>query len=190
MKKALVTGANKGIGYTIAKYLMQKGWYVLIGARNRELGEQAVTQLNQMGVGKAEWLQVDLADLNQLEQCVATVQNAHADLSLLINNAGIPGDMSVASYETQVADLIATTQVNFFGTFALTQGLIPTLANNHGRIVNVTIPTSIHHHWNPLATKPAKPHKTAWLNILLLTLRKIIFLWKFTLFTQALRQRI
>lgn len=62
MNKALVTGANKGIGYGIAKELIKRGWHVLVGARNKERGEAAVNKLNAIGKGKAEYLKVDLSN--------------------------------------------------------------------------------------------------------------------------------
>ena len=156
MKKALVTGANKGIGYAIAEHLVRRGWHVLVGARNRERGEEAAAKLNALGSGKAEWVEVNLSDFAQLDQAVEVIQAHHTDLELLVNNAGIPGDMTCASYHTRLSDIIETTQVNFFGTFCLTQGLVPVIAANHGRIVSVTVPTSTNPYWNPLAYKASK----------------------------------
>ncbi|EFN90346.1 SDR family NAD(P)-dependent oxidoreductase [Prevotella amnii] len=156
MNKALVTGANKGIGYGIAKELIKRGWHVLVGARNKERGEAAVNKLNAIGKGKAEYLKVDLSNYTVIASTCEEIKDKHSDLKLLINNAGIPGDMSVLSYETQLKDIIETTQVNFFGTFYLCQGLISILSKNNGKIINITVPTSTNPYWNPLAYKASK----------------------------------
>lgn len=156
MKKALVTGANKGIGYAIAEHLVRRGWHVLVGARSRERGEAAVCRLNELATGRAEWLEVNLSDYASLDLTEAAIRANHPDLELLINNAGIPGDMSVASYDTDIKDIVETTQVNFFGTFYLTKALVPVIAANRGRIVSVTVPTSTNPYWNPLAYKASK----------------------------------
>ncbi len=156
MQKVLVTGANKGIGFAIAKYLGLKGWHVLVGARSEERGKAAVAELKQLGVAEAEWLYVNLSSLDDVQSTCNTIIRDHADLKMLVNNAGIPGNMAVPSYETELKDLIETVQVNYIGTFALTKGLVRVLAANEGRIVNVTVPTSVNPYWNPLAYKGSK----------------------------------
>lgn len=154
--KALVTGANKGIGYAIAEHLIRRGWTVIVGARSEERGRKAVDKLNAIGPGQAAWIEVNLSDNGAICRTVEGIRHDHADLQLLINNAGIPGDMSCASYDTELEDIIETTQVNFVGTFALTKGLVPTIAANHGRIVSVTVPSEVNPYWNPLAYKASK----------------------------------
>jgi NAD(P)-dependent dehydrogenase (short-subunit alcohol dehydrogenase family) len=161
MKTALITGANKGIGYAIAEQLIKRDWHVLVGARSKERGLAAVAQLNKVGPGLAEWLEVDLSDLSKIDVTIQAVKSGAARLELLINNAGIPGDMSVASYDSEVADVVSTVQVNYIGTFALTKGLVPVLHANQGRIVNITVPTSVNPYWNPMAYKASKAAQNA-----------------------------
>ncbi len=156
MKKALVTGANKGIGYAIAEHLMRKGWHVLVGARDQRRGEEAAEKLNGLGMGRAEWVEVNLSDFASIDRTEALIKEQYPDLELLINNAGIPGDMACASYDTDIKDIMETTQVNFFGTFYLTKALVPVIAANRGKIVSVTVPTSTNPYWNPLAYKASK----------------------------------
>lgn len=55
MAKVLVTGANKGIGYGICKYLGLSGWQVIVGARNKERAEAAIKALRQEGVDVIGW---------------------------------------------------------------------------------------------------------------------------------------
>ena len=86
-KTALVTGANKGIGYAIATLLLQKGYTVLVGARDAERGAAAVSELQAFG--NAELLLVDVANLDSIHEAVANINANYDGLDLLINNAGI-----------------------------------------------------------------------------------------------------
>ncbi|WP_379131053.1 SDR family NAD(P)-dependent oxidoreductase [Paenibacillus sp. sgz500958] len=136
-KTAFVTGANKGIGFEIAKQLGEAGWKVVVGARSRERGEAAVSELAAQGLD-VEFVQVDMADLEQIEQAADMIKKNYPDLMLLINNAGMPGAFSRSFTETKEKDLRNAFEVNFFGTFRLNQRLFPLIKNNEGTIVNVS----------------------------------------------------
>ncbi|MBU5361078.1 SDR family NAD(P)-dependent oxidoreductase [Enterococcus raffinosus] len=155
MKTALITGANKGIGFAIAKALGTKDWHVVIGARNKERAEVAVAKLREAGVTQVDYLLIDLSHPGTIEQAIKTVESDFSQIDLLVNNAGIPGGHG-SSLTEDLDDLQATMQVNFFGTFQLTQGLLPILEKNNGRIVNITIPTAPNPFWNPFAYKSTK----------------------------------
>ena len=101
----LVTGANKGIGYGIAQHLGLSGWKVIIGARDKERADKAISELKSAGVHVLGWVNVELRDLNSIEQAAKEINEKYADLSLLVNNAGIPGDMSVDSEHTELSDI-------------------------------------------------------------------------------------
>ena len=62
MKKALITGANKSIGFEAARLLLQNGYYVYLGSRDLENGAQAVAQLHAEGLTQVEPIQLDVAD--------------------------------------------------------------------------------------------------------------------------------
>jgi Dehydrogenases with different specificities (related to short-chain alcohol dehydrogenases) len=160
-KIALVTGANKGIGFGIAKHLGLSGWKVILGARNKERAEKAIGLLEAAGAEVLGWTNIELADLNGLEQAAKEVGERFPGLSLLVNNAGIPGDMSVDSQHTEIDDIRKTLDVNFIGTFALTKALLPLLEQNNGRIVNITVPSEISPYWHPLAYVTSKAAQNA-----------------------------
>ena len=165
-KIALVTGANKGIGFGIAKHLGLSGWKVIIGARNRERAEKAIGELASAGVDAMGWIHIELTDHDSLEQAAREVGERFQGLSLLINNAGIPGDMSVDSLNTKIGDIRETIEVNFIGTFALTKALLPLLERNNGRIVNITVPTEISPYWHPLAYVTSKAAQNAMMGVM------------------------
>ena len=165
-KIVLVTGANKGIGFGIAKHLGLSGWKVVIGARNNERASDAIAKLASSGIDVLGWVNIELKDLEGLEQSAQEVREKYPNLSLLINNAGIPGDMSVDSQHTDIDDIRETIDVNFIGTFALTKALMPLLEKNGGRIVNVTVPSEISPYWHPLAYVASKAAQNAMMGVM------------------------
>ena len=165
-KIVFVTGANKGIGYAIAHHLGLNGWKVIVGARNTERAEHAISRLQASGVDVLGWVNIELSDTATIERAAAEVSSRFPRLSLLVNNAGIPGDMSVDSQHTAMSDIRATLDVNFVGTFALTQALIPLLCSNGGRIVNITVPSVISPYWHPLAYVASKAAQNAMMGVM------------------------
>ncbi len=160
-KKALVTGANKGIGFGICRHLGLSNWEIIIGARDEERATKAAERLGEEGISVAGWVNIELTDNDSIERAARTVREKYPDLALLVNNAGIPGDMSVASYDTEMSDIKATMNVNFYGTFALTKALLPIIESNKGRIVNITVPHEISPYWHPLAYVASKAAQNA-----------------------------
>ena len=165
-KTVLVTGSNKGIGFGIAKHLGLSGWKVIIGARDEQRAAKAINQLQSAGIDVLGWVNIELHDLETIEKAAVEVKRKYPELTLLVNNAGIPGDMSVDSEHTDIEDIKETLDVNFIGTFALTKSLIPLLAQNHGRIVNVTVPSEISPYWHPLAYVASKAAQNAMMGVM------------------------
>ena len=165
-KTVLVTGANKGIGFGIIKHLGLSGWQVIVGARNKERAEKAVNELRSNGIDVLGWVKIELSNLANIEQAAQEINENYYNLSLLVNNAGIPGDMSVTSDKTALSDIKETIDVNFIGTFALTKALLPLLVKNRGRIVNVTVPSEISPYWHPLAYVASKAAQNAMMGVM------------------------
>lgn len=137
-KIALVTGANKGIGFQIARELGKAGMIVLVGARNAELGNQAVKKLQQEGTD-ASFVPLDLANQATIDAAAATIKSEFGRLDVLVNNAGV---LDAADGSPSAADLRAVRRVfdtNFFGTLAVTQAMLPLVRTSaSGRIVNLS----------------------------------------------------
>ncbi|MCR5573639.1 MAG: SDR family NAD(P)-dependent oxidoreductase [Bacteroidaceae bacterium] len=165
-KTVLVTGANKGIGFGIAKHLGLSGWKVIVGARDKQRAEKAIDELKTVGIDVLGWVNIELKDLNGIKQTVIEINEKYPELSLLVNNAGISGDMSVDSEHTEISVIRETLDVNFIGTFALTKALIPLIAKNQGRIVNVTVPSEISPYWHPLAYVASKAAQNAMMGVM------------------------
>jgi len=165
-KTVFVTGANKGIGFGIAKHLGLSGWKVIIGARDEHRAEKAVGELKALGIDVLGWVNIELKNLVSIEQGAKEIRENYPQLTLLVNNAGIPGDMSVDSVHTEIDVIRETLDVNFVGTFALTKALIPLLSNNGGRIANITVPSEISPYWHPLAYVASKAAQNAMMEVM------------------------
>ncbi len=165
-KLVFVTGANKGIGFGIAKHLGLDGWKVIVGARDGQRAEKAIGELEAVGVDVLGWVNIELKDLKGIGRAAKEIGERFPELSLLVNNAGIPGDMSVDSENTEIDIIRETLDVNFIGTFALTKALLPLINKNEGRIANITVPSEISPYWHPLAYVASKAAQNAMMGVM------------------------
>lgn len=165
-KITLVTGANKGIGFGIAKHLGRSGWKVIVGARDELRAERAVSRLRTEGIDVLGWVNIELRDLDGIQQAAKEIGERFPELTLLVNNAGIPGDMSVDGEHTEISVIQETLNVNFIGTFALTKALLPLIEKNEGRIANITVPSEVSPYWHPLAYVASKAAQNAMMGVL------------------------
>jgi NAD(P)-dependent dehydrogenase (short-subunit alcohol dehydrogenase family) len=137
-KVALITGANKGIGFEVAREIGKTGITVLVGARNKAAGEEAVAKLKSDGI-KASFVAIDLTDQTSITAAADTITKDFGRLDILVNNAGIvqkgDGYPSVA----QLDALSTVMQTNFLGSVAVTQAFLPLLRQApSANIVNVS----------------------------------------------------
>ena len=172
-KTVFITGANKGIGFGIAKHLGLCGWKVIIGARNEQRAEKAIGELKSQGIDVLGWVNIELKDLDGIDKAAKEIAERYPELSLLVNNAGIPGDMSVDSQHTEINVIQETLDVNFVGTFALTKALIPLLSKNCGRIANITVPSEISPYWHPLAYVASKAAQNAMMGVMAIEFQQL-----------------
>lgn len=136
---ALITGANKGIGYQIAKQLGQDGHLVLAGAREEGRGRAAEAELRDAGAD-ARFVQVDVTDEATVAAAAKVIDEEYGRLDVLVNNAGITGAGTwSAPSQTPMAGLRETYETNVFGVVAVTNAMLPLLRKSPaGRIVNMS----------------------------------------------------
>ncbi|MEO7022121.1 MAG: SDR family oxidoreductase, partial [Ktedonobacteraceae bacterium] len=134
---ALITGANKGIGFETARQLGEQGITILVGSRNRHQGEQAASALQATGL-KAHTLVIDVTNQSTIDAAVEEVARTFGKLDILVNNAGISLER-VPPSQSQMENLRKTFDTNFFGAFAVTKAFLPLIQKAEaGRIVNVS----------------------------------------------------
>ncbi|GAA0190504.1 SDR family oxidoreductase [Fulvivirga kasyanovii] len=139
MKSALITGANKGIGFETAKQLLQNGYYVFLGSRDLKNGSEAVTKLKLEGLTSAEAVQLDVTDEHSVKAAREEIGSNINALDVLINNAGINGGMPYTALEANTDQFFTTYNTNVFGVARVTQAFIDLLRkSSEPRIVNVS----------------------------------------------------
>jgi NAD(P)-dependent dehydrogenase (short-subunit alcohol dehydrogenase family) len=139
-KVALITGANKGLGFEMSRQLAQQGLTVLIAARKLQTAESAATTLRNEGL-KAEAIALDVNDSTQIQAAVQEISDKFGKLDILINNAGVmlDGEWLTSNASSAASDMIRKTfDTNFFALVEVTQALLPLiLKSQSGRIVNM-----------------------------------------------------
>lgn len=137
-KIALVTGANKGIGFEIARQIGRTGAIVLLGARNKLAGEKAAAML--AGEGRiSHFIAIDVADRDSVSAAAATITNEFGRLDILVNNAGISAPDDGRPSTTSLDAVERVLRTNFLGAVAVTQAMLPLLRKAPAaRIVNVS----------------------------------------------------
>jgi NAD(P)-dependent dehydrogenase (short-subunit alcohol dehydrogenase family) len=137
-KIALVTGANKGIGYEIAAGLGALGWSVGVGARDETRREEAVARLRAAGVD-AFGVPLDVTDDGSVAAAADLIAERAGRLDALVNNAAITGGASQLP-TTVDPDVVRTVvETNVIGVIRVTNAMLPLLRRSPSpRIVNMS----------------------------------------------------
>jgi len=137
-KITLITGGNKGMGFEMARELGHAGQYILIGARNENLGTEAVSKLIAEGI-ECETIQIDVTDSNSIQKSAKYIKNKFGHLDILINNAGIALDNYQKPSTLSLEIIRKDFDVNFFGLIDITQNMIPLLRQAvSAKIINIS----------------------------------------------------
>jgi NAD(P)-dependent dehydrogenase (short-subunit alcohol dehydrogenase family) len=134
---ALVTGANKGIGYEIAAGLGALGWSVGVGARDQERREAAVAKL-RAGGADAFGVPLDVTDDASVADAARRLEE-RGGLDVLVNNAGITGGMPQDPIGADLDAVRRAVEVNVIGVIRVTNAMLPLLRRSASpRIVNMS----------------------------------------------------
>lgn len=135
---ALVTGANKGIGFEIARQLGKAGHRILLGARDVRLGEAAAEALKGEGID-VRFIHADLGKPASIKAAAKIIESDYGRLDVPVNNAGIVDRADGPPGKTSIVAVRHIFDTNFFGTLAITQAMLPLLRkSDSARIVNVS----------------------------------------------------
>ncbi|HYN27014.1 MAG TPA: SDR family oxidoreductase [Burkholderiales bacterium] len=136
---AVVTGANKGIGYEICRQLARKGLKVVLTSRDAEKGRQARKKLEQEGFDVLHH-QLDVTDQSSIAAIAGHIESEYGRVDVLVNNAGILIDSHSTSVLKEKEETFRTTlETNFYGALRMCQALVPLMQKNHyGRVVNLS----------------------------------------------------
>lgn len=140
---ALITGANKGIGYETARQLGVRGLTVLASARDEARGKKATKALQEDGID-ARFLQIDVTDETTIEAAAQHIKDEFGRLDVLVNNAGVYLGEDASRGQRPPSEITAevmrrTYEINVFGVVAVTHAMLPLLRQAPAaRIVNVS----------------------------------------------------
>jgi NAD(P)-dependent dehydrogenase (short-subunit alcohol dehydrogenase family) len=139
-KIALITGANKGIGFETARQLAALGMTALVGARDEERGLAAGRALRDGGAD-ARFVQLDVTDPKSIGRAAEWIEAEYGRLDVLVNNAGTAtiARRGALPSQTDLGDMRAVYEINVFGVVAVTNAMLPLLRRAEAaRIVNVS----------------------------------------------------
>ena len=134
---ALVTGANKGIGFEVARQLARKSFHVFLGARNEKAGRAAADKLQSDG--EVTFIQIDVADPESIKRTAKEFSKQSERLDTLVNNAGILLDDDKDILKVSVETFEKTLRTNTLAPLLVAQTFAPFLQKSDApRIVNVS----------------------------------------------------
>ena len=138
-KIAVVTGANRGIGFEICRQLAAKGISVVLTSRDEAKGRMVVAQLRSQGL-EIEFYQLDVTDTSGIQRLGGFLERQYGAADILINNAGIMADpKGTGMLGVQLQIIRTTMETNVYGPLILCRELIPLMRKkNYGRIVNIS----------------------------------------------------
>lgn len=135
---ALITGANRGIGFEIARQLARLGIIAVIGSRDLAKGHQAAEGLKSEGLD-APVVQLDVDDPSSIAKGVAEANSFFGRIDILVNNAGILTDKAKLVLEIDPAEVEALFRSNTIGPLRMIQAVAPGMKErSYGRIVNLS----------------------------------------------------
>ena len=155
---ALVTGANRGIGFEVCRQLARAGARVILTARDEAKGLQAAAALTGEGL-KADFVRLDAADRASVSAAAKAVGASHGRLDVLVNNAGGFYDMDRTAAKVDLGFVREVMELNLFGPWTVTQEFLPLLRKS-GRARVVMVSSGAGSHGDPafgLGTNPGVP---------------------------------
>jgi NAD(P)-dependent dehydrogenase (short-subunit alcohol dehydrogenase family) len=135
---ALVSGANRGLGFEVARQLSEYGMTVLLGARDLDKGLHAARQLAGAS-GEVIAVQLDVTQQEQVDALARWIEITYGRLDVLVNNAGGYYDPDTQASAGDLAPALEAMQTHLFGSWRLCSALLPLMRRHgYGRIVNVS----------------------------------------------------
>ncbi|MEX0344769.1 MAG: SDR family NAD(P)-dependent oxidoreductase [Rhizobiaceae bacterium] len=147
MSTVVVTGASRGIGAGIAKYLGARGWAVCVNFdQDRAAADRVVSHIEESG-GRASAIGADVSDETQVEAMFEKASVALGPITGLVNNAGIMGSSGPVD-DINPKETLRLFEVNVLGPMICTKAAIRRMGHSHGGqggvIVNISSPAAIH----------------------------------------------
>ncbi|NDL68068.1 3-oxoacyl-[acyl-carrier-protein] reductase [Anaerotalea alkaliphila] len=136
-KVALVTGASRGIGKSIAIGLAKEGYFVVVNYRGNEAMAQGTLEEIRKAGGQGALAQFNIGDFQEVQERMGEIQKTYGDILLLVNNAGITKDQLMLRMTEEDFDQVM--EINLKGTFNCIKAVSKSmLKRRQGKIINIT----------------------------------------------------
>ena len=137
-KWALITGANRGIGYRIAKFMASKGCNLILHSRSLEHTKDVLAQVRAMGV-EAFDVEAELSKPEDVRKMIDKINASGKPVDILFNDAGLQVAYRVEYYKTPVEDYVTSFYINTIAPMMLCYEYIPKMIERgFGRVINTT----------------------------------------------------
>ncbi len=145
MKNVLVTGANRGLGFEVAKQLASRGYKVYMGCRNLDKSQRAYNEVKKINPN-TELVKLDVTSTSDIRTLLNQLKSNNDVIDILINNAGVflesdgPEDQSTSSvFKVDPVIVLKTIEANTIGPLKLIQSLVPPMVEKgEGRVINIS----------------------------------------------------
>jgi NAD(P)-dependent dehydrogenase (short-subunit alcohol dehydrogenase family) len=135
---ALISGANRGLGYEVARQLSDRGMTVLLGARDLDKGLQAARKLAG-APGEVIAVQLDVTRQDQVDTLARWIDVTYGRMDVLVNNAGAFYDPAANPASADISSVRDAMETHLFGSWRLSSAMLPLMRRHrYGRIVNVS----------------------------------------------------
>jgi NAD(P)-dependent dehydrogenase (short-subunit alcohol dehydrogenase family) len=134
---ALITGASRGLGLSMARGFLEAGAEVIVTSRHEEELRSAVDQLKTIGAGKASFIVADMLDRNAVKQLAATAIERSRRVDILVNNAGHNLPQPIDEITDETWDRIV--ELNLNSVMSLTRYVVPQMKKRRwGRVIHIS----------------------------------------------------
>lgn len=186
MKKVLITGANKSIGFETARQLLQQGYFVYLGCRDMAKGNIAVDELKSEGLNNVAAIEIDVTSADSVTAARETLGNVTTTLDVLINNAGMSGGLPQTALGATMDQFKAVYNTNVFGVVSVTQAFIDLMRNapeprivmvssGQGSLTLANDPTNPYYHFKGAVYQSSKAALNMYTTVLAYELRDTAF---------------
>lgn len=167
MRTVLITGANKSIGFETARQFLKEGFYVFLGSRDLENGQEAAEKLKSEGLDNVETIQIDISKDESVIAARIEIGKKTDVIDVLINNAGITGGFPQSALEATAQQFRDVFETNVIGQVRVTQAFIDLVkkseeprivmvSSSQGSLTLANDPSNPYYHHKGAVYQPSK----------------------------------
>src|SRR5215510_3209547 len=135
---AVITGANRGLGESIARAFAKAGAGLVLSARDGELMKRVAEDISRVATHPVEWIRADVSKAADIEAIRERAVAKFGHVDILVNNAGVYGPIGTFE-DADWQEWCDALQINLFGTVAMSRAIVPLMKQQqYGKIINLS----------------------------------------------------